>query len=477
MVVIGRLESLPSQFTTRTLMNRNSLTRTFLTATLALAASAALAQPYTAGPHTVQQRKKQSAAFDRKYTAKLDSLISRYQGWKYEQADTLSNPYYASLFGSPVLYGGVLARGIGAAGEPGADGLCTDSCTAPALASSRHVYELVREADRLLLSTYALSPWLVRGEEAQTGELNIGTDVKETVRKDVHLTEKFDRKEKDDVITTVRPDDEWQVVAHRPNFWTFKTNFSLQFTQNYVSDNWYKGGESNNALLVSTTINANYNNQSKVTFDNCLEMKLGFQTSHNDEEHKFKTNSDLLRLTNKLGLRAVKNWYYTLMLQSWTQFYKGYRSNDKRVYSDFMSPFESLLSIGMDYQLNKKKFTLNATISPLALKLKYVGRPSLETSFGLKAGHHTKWDYGSNITVRYNWNICKSISWNGRIYYFTDYSKAQIEWENTFNLTINKYLSTRLFLYPRFDDARTRKEGESYFQFNELLSLGLNVNF
>lgn len=455
-------------------MNRFTFPRIFLAACLSLAASAALAQPYTGSTRSAQQRKKHGAAFDHKYTAKLDSLISKYNGWKYEQADTLSNPYYASLFGTPTLYGSVLSRGIGSDGGYGAD---PDSAQQSSMPSSRHIYELVSASDRLMLATYALTPWLVIGEEAQTGELNIGTDVKETARKEVHLTEKFDKKEKDDVITTVRPDEEWQVVAHRPNFWTFKTNFSLQFTQNYVSDNWYKGGESNNALLVSTTINANYNNQSKVTFDNCLEMKLGFQTSHNDEEHKFKTNSDLLRLTNKLGLRAVKNWYYTLMLQSWTQFYKGYRANDKHVYSDFMSPFESLLSIGMDYQLNKKKFTLNATISPLALKLKYVGRPSLETSFGLDEGHHTKWEYGSNITVRYNWNICKNISWNGRIYYFTDYSKAQIEWENTFNLTINKYLSTSLFLYPRFDDARTRAEGESYFQFNELLSLGLNVNF
>lgn len=111
------------------------------------------------------------------------------------------------------------------------------------------------------------------------------------------------------------------------------------------------------------------------------------------------------------------------------------------------------------------------------MKLKYVGRPSLETTFGLTEGHHTKWERGSNITVNYKWTIAKPITWQGRVYYFTDYSKVQVEWENTFNLTINKYLSTRLFLYPRFDDSRTRKEGESYIQFNELLSLGLNVNF
>ena len=274
-------------------------------------------------------------------------------------------------------------------------------------------------------------------------------------------------------------EDDLGIVVRKPNFWTFKTNFSLQFTQNYVSDNWYKGGESHNALLASTVIEANFNNQRKLTFDNKLEMKLGFQTSHNDEEHKYKTNSDLIRLTNKLGLRAVKHWYYTIMLQSWTQFYKGYKSNDRKVYSDFMSPFESLLSVGMDYQQNSRnnKFRISATLSPLALKLKYVARPSLITSFGLSEPHHSKWEYGSNVTINYTWNIVRNISWTGRIYYFTDYSSTQLEWENTFNLAINRYLSARVFLYPRYDDSRNRTNNQSDFEFNELLSLGLNLNF
>ena len=42
---------------------------------------------------------------------------------------------------------------------------------------------------------------------------------------------------------------------------------------------------------------------------------------------------------------------------------------------------------------------------------------------------------------------------------------------------INKYLKGSLFLYPRFDDSRARQEGETYFQFNELLSLGLDFTF
>ena len=120
---------------------------------------------------------------------------------------------------------------------------------------------------------------------------------------------------------------------------------------------------------------------------------------------------------------------------------------------------------------------MNATLSPVAVKLKYVGRSSLVTSFGLDEGKHTKWEYGSNITANYTWDIFKNVRWSGRIYYFTDYSSTQVEWENTFNFSINRYLSARIFLYPRFDDSRKRNKDQSNFEFNELLSLGLKVDF
>ncbi len=437
---------------------------------LGLAATQVSAQVHSQGTRTLQQAKSKHNAFAHKYSAKLDSLIAHYASWKYEAADTLSNPYYALLFSPVTLSSSTLGRTIGSTNEA-ADG------QSPVLSSSQHIHDVLALTDSVLVQTYAHTPWFIHNEEEKQGTLPIDVRNKPIPKPEVSLTEAYAKDHptpQGDIFSTA---DDVPLIIRRPNFWTIKTNFSLQFTQNYISDNWYKGGESHNALLATTTVEANFNNQSKVAFDNKLEMRLGFQTSHDDKEHKYKTNSDLIRLTNKLGLRALKNWYYTLMLQSWTQFYRGYKANDKKIYSDFMSPFESLLSIGMDYQLSKKTFNISATISPLALKLKYVGRPSLETSFGLTEGHHTKWERGSNITVNYKWTIAKPITWQGRIYYFTDYSKVQVEWENTFNLTINKYLSTRLFLYPRFDDSRTRKEGESYIQFNELLSLGLNVNF
>ncbi|MDY5767132.1 MAG: DUF3078 domain-containing protein [Alloprevotella sp.] len=449
----------------------------FFLAMLCCLGETAAAQHYLRSGSTHRRTKAVSPveAIGQRYQAKFDSLVTAFSGWKYPGEDVLSNPYYATLMGSPTLYSGTLHRTLGL--------LPADSALqrTPMLPSSERAYSVEAMSDKMLIMVYATAPWLVLHEEAEEGTMNVENKIREGVKPEMSLTERFAGESEKRGAGALHPalDDDLDILVRKPNFWTFKTILKLQFMQNHVSDNWYKGGESNNSLLAEATVEANYNNQRKVTFDNKLEMRLGFQTSENDEKHKYKTNSDLLRLTNKIGLKAFKNWYYTATLQSWTQFYPGYKANDTHVYSDFMSPFESLLSVGMDYKFSSKngKFNINASLSPIGLKLKYVDRSALATSFGLTEGHHAKWDRGSNVTVNCNWNFMKNVSWKSRLYYFTDYSKSTIEWENTFSFTINKYLSGSLFLYPRFDDSRKRKEDESYFQFYELLSFGLTYSF
>lgn len=445
--------------------------------TLCLVILAASAPLRTLAQHSPAQRRATQASnrlIERaaaQYSQKLDSILHAQGSTASAPRDSLLNPYYISLFSRPVLNDDLLHRIFSA-----------ESTTADATgAASGRLLEALPLIDSEIIDAYVAHAPLVKIDDREGGTPPTAITVPPAPQH-FSISERYAPPAEDIAqpapAEIFGPEDD-DIIVRRPNFWTFKENFSLQFTQNYVSDNWYKGGESHNALLAATVLEANYNNQSRITFDNKLEMKLGFQTSQNDTYHKYKTNSDLIRLTNKFGLQAVKHWYYTAMLQSWTQFTHGYKSNDTRVYSDFMSPFESVFSIGMDYKQTSKnqKFNITATISPIALKFKYVGRPSLITYYGLDEGHHTKWEYGSNITVNYTWKIVKSVSWTGRIYFFTDYHSSQVEWENTFNLTINKYLSTKLFLFPRFDDSRTREEGDSNFEFKELLSLGLNINF
>ncbi len=397
----------------------------------------------------------------------LSRLEQRYQQWRYRNADTLSNPYYFPLLTTPTFYESIVSR----------DFTLSPSTSCNLLG----IQHLLSAIDQQMLTTYATQPWTIQHWMASEDSHELENDsvrkeLEEATQPDIVLTDEWDYDITPDTEDSLMLDD-WDLVVQKPNFWKTNSSFSLQFMQNYLSDNWYKGGESYNSLQASLTMQANYDNKRKVIFNNTLEMKLGFQSSKNDETHRYKTNSDQLRLTNKLGLRATDHWYYTFLLQSWTQFCKGYKSNDDNVYSDFMSPFESVFSIGMDYNLSVKNFTITATMSPIACDFKYVGRKSLASSFGLDADHHTKWELGSNITINYKWTVFKNVNWNGRIYYYTNYKKAQIEWENTIDFVINRFLTSRLFLYPRFDDSVNRGEDGSYFQFNETLSIGLNVSF
>lgn len=268
------------------------------------------------------------------------------------------------------------------------------------------------------------------------------------------------------------------LVVQKPNFWAFPCEFSLQLMQNYVSDNWYKGGESNYAMIGSAILQANYNNKQKVKWDNKLEMKLSLQTSPGDNVHKVKPTEDLLRYTSKLGLQATKSWYYTVQLLAYTQFMRGYKANDENVYSDFLSPLNVNLSLGMEYKVStfKNKLTGTVNLSPLSYNFRYVDRLALATRYNIDEGKHTLHDFGSSMTADVRWVICEGLTWASRLYAYTTYKRVEAEWENTFTFQFNRYIATKVFLHPRFDDGVARGEKHGYLQFKEYLSLGFNLS-
>jgi len=271
------------------------------------------------------------------------------------------------------------------------------------------------------------------------------------------------------------------VVVEKPKFWTRKGDGYLQFMQNYISSNWYKGGESNYSAVGRLTLEANYDNKSKWKWENKLEMKLGFQTSRTDTVHKFKTHEDLFRYTGKVGLQAAKRWYYTLQMLAYTQFARGFKSNNVKTFSDFMSPFNFNIGLGMDYKVEwfNKKLTGTINLSPLAINYRYVDRTALASSFGVKTPKHTHslTDFGSQVTAGLEWKINDVVKWKTRLYGFTSYHRAELEWENEFALRVSKYISANLFLFPRFDDSNKWDEDLGYWQFKEYSSLGFTYNF
>jgi len=329
--------------------------------------------------------------------------------------------------------------------------------------------------DAVLMHIYLNRPDLVGTTETELKEAgNVRRDVEKPLKNQVKLVDKVEGP----VIDT--PDDvPTEILIQKPNFWTKKGDGYLQFMQNFVSNNWYKGGESNYSMVGSLTLEANYDNRNKWKWDNKLEMKLGFMHSRSDSVHKFKSNEDLIRYTGKVGLQAAKNWYYTLQMLAYTQFTRGLKANDLNTYSDFMSPFNLNLGLGMDYKVATKDKKLNGTVnlSPIAVNYRYVDRLDLGPSYGLDEGKHSLVDFGSQVTADLTWKINDVVSWKSRLYAFTSYKRTEIEWENTFTLRVSKYISAKLFLFPRFDDSGKKDDDLGYLQFKEYSSIGFTYGF
>ena len=62
------------------------------------------------------------------------------------------------------------------------------------------------------------------------------------------------------------------------------------------------------------------------------------------------------------------------------------------------------------------------------------------------------------------------------MYLYTSYHRFEFQWENTLTMQFNKFLSTNIYLYPRFDDNAKRVDNMSYWQFKEYLSVGFSYS-
>ena len=365
-------------------------------------------------------------------------------------------------------------------------------------------------SDEALSYMYVGNPTLIKRTEAVLKETTaIRKDVKDTPE---NVTQKLADKAVDVALEADVPD-AVTFVAKKPKFWKCQGSASLQFTQSYFSENWYQGGENNYAGIAMLTAEANYDNKKKVQWDNKFEAQLGFQTATNDE-HKARVTSNLLRITSKLGYKAIKNWYYTGQLMTYTQIAPYYDKNplkDDGSYdvkpwkTRFGTPWYMTLSVGMDYKFKSKKdrVELSVYLSPVAYYMTYVerlgalyGNPAnldynpryYGDMYGIKEDadgiytEHSFHKFGPNFTINSKIKVMKNVQWTSRLYWFSNFHSTLIEWENTVDFTINKYISAKFYAYPRFDDAspkykNPKKHRGNYLMFKEWLSLGLSYKF
>lgn len=121
---------------------------------------------------------------------------------------------------------------------------------------------------------------------------------------------------------------------------------------------------------------------------------------------------------------------------------------------------------------------LTLDLSPLSLNYRYVKNSKVDVGrYGIREGKKSMLDIGSTITSIMTYDINRYISWNSRFKYFTSYDMVEAEFENTLNMMLSQYLSTRLYLNVRFDDSVSPDSTFKYFQINEVVSFGLNYRW
>ena len=266
--------------------------------------------------------------------------------------------------------------------------------------------------------------------------------------------------------------------------WLSTFDGSLQFSQAYISPNWYQGGQSNlNAILnLFYDIKLNPAFHPNLIFETSFQYKLGLNNAPDDTVHAYNITEDLFQVNTKFGLRAAKHWYYSVTGQFKTQLLNSYPSNSEKLKSAFMSPGELNVGVGMTYSIENPKKTLNftAAISPLSYNLKTcINRDLNPTSFGIEEGKHHINQYGSSAELTFRAKLAYNIEYFSRLFTFTDYTVLQADWENTITFNINRFLSTKIFAHLRYQsdmepqpDTRWEK-----WQLKEILSIGFSYRF
>lgn len=333
--------------------------------------------------------------------------------------------------------------------------------------------------NQALARFYVSNPWLVVQTQSQLAEQGVIREdiVKKSMANESKLAEKV---AKADLGATL--DEELVLVTHRPNFWKFSGSMSLQFTQNYATDNWSSGGVENYCGQGTFAFSANFDNEKKITWTNNLSANLGFQTNKDDKMHAFRPTSNNIVYETNIGYKIHPLWSYGMKNRFSTQIVPNYVANSDKVTTDILSPLDITIGPNISYTIKwgkKKKFTGSFSMAPLAYNIRYVQRESLVTSFGVRPGHHSYHKFGPTATLRYNLPLSKDISWSSSIYWFSNLAITQLDWSNTLSFAVNKYISATLFFNPKFDDSAVRfknKHGK-YIMFKEYLSLGINYKF
>lgn len=258
--------------------------------------------------------------------------------------------------------------------------------------------------------------------------------------------------------------------------WRRELTLMVQVTQNYVTPNWYQGGSTSFAALGIAKGQVCYIRE-RFTWENFFEWRMGGSTVSADSLHKMNTTDDLFKIYSKANFRIVPKLFSSLSAELDTRLLPTYKSNSMDLKSAPFSPLRFNMAVGLDY---KPVPGLSLSVSPISYKVIHVmdtARVTV-TDYGLKEGQQTQHNFGSSLRLEYVWKPVREVALETKFYMYTNYQDVELDLEVNCDFIINRWLSARLTVHPRYDTS-VIMEGDEHakIQFRELLSIGFAHKF
>lgn len=269
-----------------------------------------------------------------------------------------------------------------------------------------------------------------------------------------------------------------RIPTARQSNWRRGASVSLQITQNYATNNWHQGAVNSFAMLGGAKAFANFKREN-ISWENSAEWRVGISTVSGDTIHKLNTTDDRFYVLSKFGYQIHKQWYVSMFAEFRTNLFPSYQKNSTRVNTTFLTPIRYTMGIGVDCKVFKG---VNINFSPATYKMVY----ALNTDptrvnvndFGIKESEDIINEIGSSVRVEWRWKPIKEIAMETKFYFFTNYKQVETELEVNVDFIINRFLSAKLMLHPRYDGTVDNvAEQKSKLQFKELISVGFAHTF
>lgn len=244
------------------------------------------------------------------------------------------------------------------------------------------------------------------------------------------------------------------------------------FSQGYLA-NWAPGGESSLSALWAFRYSADYT-YGRTSWDNDLEYKAGLLKSGSKQLRK---NEDKLEINSKFGTNAIKNWFYSALLNFQTQIFTGYNYTDSvsTPISGLLAPSSLVFSVGMDYKPNNK---LTILLSPISSKYTMM-RDTVkfdQTRFGIPENQKIKKELGAYIKSIFTIDFSQDISMENKVNFFINYLERNktldIDYEITLNMKVTELITSSINAHLIYD-----KDVIDKIQFKENLSIGFSYKF